>query len=125
LRDLEAGDHVGYGHTWTAEGPRKIATIPIGYADGYVRALSNRAHVLVRGKRAPVVGVVSMDLTTIDVTDIRDAALGDEVVLMGNQEGPLGSGVVTANEIAKIVGTIPWEIVTNVSRRVPRFFREP
>lgn len=125
LRTLRDGDRVGYGHTWVASGQRQIATIPMGYADGVSRALSNRGSFLVRGRRAPIAGIVSMDLTTIDVTDIPGIRLGDEVVVLGSQEGPLGSGVITADEIAEQVGTIPWEVLTSISRRVPRFYRQP
>ncbi|MFO0613074.1 MAG: alanine racemase [Polyangiaceae bacterium] len=125
LRTLEDGDAVGYGHTYVARGRRTIATIPMGYADGLSRALSNRGHVLVRGRRAPIAGVVSMDLTSIDVTDIPMVRVGDEAVVLGRQEGPLGADTITAVEIASHVGTIPWEVLTHISRRVPRFYREP
>ncbi len=131
LRTLADGERVGYGLTWAAAGPRTIATIPMGYADGLWRALSNRAHVLVRGRRAPIAGVVSMDLTSIDVTDVPGARLGDEVVVLGAQESPDRPGgkavanAISTEDIARIVGTIPWEIITNISRRVPRFYREP
>jgi alanine racemase len=91
LRQLAPGQSVGYGATWTAKRPSLIATMPLGYADGFQRALSNRADVLVRGRRAPVAGVLSMDLTGIDVTDIAGVALGDETVVLGAQKGPLGS----------------------------------
>jgi alanine racemase len=125
LRDVPVGTSVGYGATWTAPRPSRIATVPIGYADGLVRALSNKGALLVRGKRAPVVGAVSMDMTMIDVTDITGAALGDECCALGPQKGPLGEDAITADELARHLGTIPWEILTNVSRRVPRFYREP
>ncbi|NUP08656.1 MAG: alanine racemase [Polyangiaceae bacterium] len=125
LRTLKDGDRVGYGHTWTASGERRIATIPMGYADGLSRALSNRGSFLVRGRRAPIAGIVSMDLTTIDVTDVPGVRLGDEVVVLGSQSSGQESAVITAEEIAEIVGTIPWEVITNISRRVPRFYREP
>ncbi len=125
LRDIPDGEAIGYGHTWVAKGTRTIATIPMGYADGLSRALSNKGSVLVRGQRAPIAGVVSMDLTAVDVTDVRGVALGDEVVVLGSQDGPLGSGAISAAELAALVGTIPWEIVTSISRRVPRFFRQP
>jgi alanine racemase len=125
LRQLQAGQTVGYGATWTAQRASQIATVPVGYADGLSRGLSNRGHVLVRGRRAPIVGVVSMDMTMIDVTDIDGARLGDECVALGPQKGPLGEDVISANEIAAHLGTIPWEVLTNVSRRVPRFYREP
>lgn len=125
LRTIGDGEHVGYGHTYVARGKRVIATIAMGYADGLSRALSNRGDVLVRGKRAPIAGVVSMDLTSVDVTDIPLAAVGDEAVVLGSQDGPLGSDEITAEEIATRMGTIPWEPLTHISRRVPRFYRDP
>lgn len=124
-RRLGAGSCVGYGATWTAARPSTIATIPMGYADGLSRAASNTGHVLVRGRRAPIVGTVSMDLTMVDVTDIPGAALGDECVVLGTQKGPLGEARITATEVAETLGTIAWEVLTNISRRVPRFYREP
>jgi alanine racemase len=125
LREVPVGGTVGYGATWKATRPSRIATVPIGYADGLVRALSNRGAILVRGKRAPIVGAVSMDMTMIDVTDVGGAAIGDECCALGPQKGPLGEDAITADELARELGTIPWEILTNVSRRVPRFYREP
>ncbi|MCC6897703.1 MAG: alanine racemase [Polyangiaceae bacterium] len=125
LRELGAGMSVGYGATWRARRPSRVATVPMGYADGLSRGLSNNGHVLVRGKRAPIVGVVSMDMTMIDVTEIDGVRLGDEAVLLGAQKGPLGSDAITTEEVAKQLGTIPWEVLTAVSRRVPRFYREP
>lgn len=97
----------------------------MGYADGLDRKLSNAGHALVRGRRAPIVGTVSMDMTMLDVTDIAGARIGDESVFLGVQEGPLGRDVITAEEIASTTGTIPWEVLTSISRRVPRFYREP
>jgi alanine racemase len=97
----------------------------MGYADGLSRHLSNRGAVLVGGKRAPIVGTVSMDLTMIDVTEHAGAAIRDEVTVIGPQQGVHGKDVITAAEIAAHVGTIPWDILTSVSRRVPRFYREP
>jgi len=79
----------------------------------------------VRGRRAPIVGAVSMDLTMIDVTDVQGARPGDEAVFLGPQEGPLGRDVIAAAEIAAHTGSISWEVLTSVSRRVPRFYREP
>jgi alanine racemase len=125
MRDVDAGAAIGYGATWKAERASRIATIPMGYADGLSRQLSNKGHALVRGKRAPIVGAVSMDMTMIDVTDVGGASLRDEVVLLGSQEGPLGRDAIGADEIAAHCGTIPWEVMTSVSRRVPRFYREP
>jgi alanine racemase len=125
VRDLEAGAAAGYGALWRASRPSRIATIPMGYADGLSRQLTNRGHTLVRGARAPIVGAVSMDMTMIDVTDLPGVTLRDEVVVLGAQEGPLGSGFIGADEVAAHAGTIAWEVLTSVSRRVPRFYREP
>lgn len=125
VRVLEPGEGVGYGHTFRAGRRTTVATVPMGYADGLNRGLSNAGHTLVRGRRAKLVGAVSMDLCAIDVTDVPGARIGDEVVLLGPQEGPLGSDTITATEVAEHTGTIPWEVLTIVSRRVPRFYREP
>ncbi len=116
LKNVAAGEIVGYGKAWTAPRDSRIATLPVGYADGYDRLLSNNGEVLVRGKRAPIVGRVSMDLVTVDVTELSDAAVGDEVVLLGCQ----GDESIRAEEIASRTGTIPYEVFTNVSKRVPR-----
>lgn len=125
LRELDAKSPVGYGATWRASRPSRIATVPVGYADGFSRHLGNGGHVLVRGRRAPIVGAVSMDLTMVDVTDIDGASVGDEVVVLGAQDGPLGRDAIGADEIAVAADTIPWEVMTSISRRVPRFYREP
>lgn len=124
MRTLEPGQSVGYGASWTALHRSLIATIPMGYGDGLSRALSNRGQVLVRGKRAPMVGAISMDMTSIDVTDVPGASIEDEVVVLGSQRGPLGEDTVPAEEIAALSGTIAWEVLTAISRRVPRFYRE-
>jgi alanine racemase len=125
LRDLATGAGVGYGATWVAPRPSRIATVPIGYADGLPRALSNQGSLLVRGKRAPIVGAVSMDMTMLDVTEIAGVRAGDECCVLGPQKGPLGEDAIDATEIAAELSTIPWEVLTNISRRVPRFYREP
>ncbi|HEY8041878.1 MAG TPA: alanine racemase [Polyangiaceae bacterium] len=125
LRDVDAGASVGYGATWSAPRRSRIATLPMGYADGLSRHLGNRGHVLVRGRRAPIVGAVSMDMTMIDVTGVDGASVRDEVVVLGGQDGPLGRDALGADEIATHGDTIAWEVLTSVSRRVPRFYREP
>jgi alanine racemase len=125
LRTIQKGEAIGYGHTWRAERESRIATVPMGYADGLDRLLSNKGHVLVHGRRAPIAGTVSMDLTMIDVTCVPNARAGDEAVLLGPQEGALGKDTITADEIAEKTGRISWEVLTSVSRRVPRFYREP
>ena len=115
LKTLPANHAIGYGTTFYTKRESRIATLPVGYADGYSRRLSNNGEVIVRGQRAPVVGRVSMDLVTIDVTDIPDAAYGDEVTLLGDG--------ITADEIASRIDTIAYEVFCNVSARVPRIFR--
>lgn len=125
LREIPAGQSVGYGATWKAQRQSRIATVPMGYADGLSRALSNRGELLVRGKRAPIAGVVSMDMTMLDVTEIEGVQVGDECMVLGVQKGPLGQDAISAEEIAARLGTIPWEVLTDISRRVPRFYREP
>jgi alanine racemase len=125
VRDVAAGAAVGYGAMWRAERASRVATIPMGYADGLSRRLSNRGSVLVRGARAPIVGAVSMDMAMIDVTGVPGACIKDDVVVLGAQDGPLGKGFIGADEIAGHADTIAWEVLTAVSRRVPRFYREP
>jgi alanine racemase len=125
VRTIEVGETVGYGGLFRASRRTRVATVPIGYADGFSRHVSGRAQVLVRGARANVIGAVSMDMHMIDVTDLAGASLCDEVVVLGGQEGALGKGVITVDEVAHWAGTIPWEVLTSISRRVPRFYREP
>jgi alanine racemase len=139
VRTVPAGASVGYGGLWRAPRPSRIATIPMGYADGLLRLTgdststaaskpgvrSGGGHVLVRGKRAPFVGAVSMDMAMLDVTDVTGASVGDEAVVLGAQEGPAGKDVITVAEVAERAGAIMWEVMTSISRRVPRFYREP
>lgn len=125
IRTIETGEPVGYGSTWRAARKTRVATVPMGYADGLARSLSNRGHALVRGKRAPYIGAISMDLAMLDVTDHEGVTLRDEVVVLGHQEGLLGKDFMSAQELATHSGTIAWEVLTHISRRVPRFYREP
>jgi alanine racemase len=118
LKEVPRGTTVSYGRTFTCERESRIAALPIGYADGYSRDLSNHGEVLVQGKRAPVAGVVCMDMTMIDVTGIPGVALYDEVVLLGAQ----GTDRITAQEIADRRHTIPYEVLCAVSARVPRVY---
>lgn len=118
LKAVPRGTTISYGRTFTCDRESLIAIVPIGYADGYSRALSNRGEVLVHGKRAPVTGVVCMDMTMIDVTDIPGVALYDDVVLLGAQDNEL----ITAQEIADRTHTIPYEVLCAVSARVPRVY---
>jgi alanine racemase len=117
VRDLPAGVSVSYGQSWTTPRPTRIATLPVGYADGYPRALSGRAEVLIHGHRAPLRGRVCMDLCMVDVTDIPvPVGPGDEVVLMGEQ----GTDSISAWDLADWAQTIPYEILAGFSERVPR-----
>ena len=125
VREVCAGERVGYGGSYTTNRPSRIATVAMGYADGLPRLLSNRGDMLVRGHRAPIVGAVSMDMTMLDVTAISGVAVRDEVVVLGGQDGDLGHDFISAAEIAAHAGTIAYEVLTSISRRVPRFYREP
>jgi alanine racemase len=116
VKSVPAGSSISYGQTFITERMSQIATLPIGYADGYPRLLSNRGEVLVQGKRAPVVGRVCMDLTMIDVTDIGEIRQGDEVVLLGRQ----GDAEISADEMAAWSNTISYEILTSIGARVTR-----
>lgn len=119
IKTISKGTAVSYGGRWTAERDSVIATLPVGYADGYARVMSGKAQVIVRGKRAPVIGTICMDLCMIDVTDVPDITLQDEVVLLGTQDGES----VTAHHLARWAGTIPYEIVCGIGPRVPREYR--
>lgn len=116
LRTLRTGEAVGYGRTFFAERETRLALLPVGYADGFNRLLSNRGHVLVRGRQAPIAGRVSMDQTVVDVTEIPGVGIGDEVVLLGRQ----GEHSIDAWDVADLTGTIPWEVLCAISCRVPR-----
>ncbi|MFN2463493.1 MAG: alanine racemase [Candidatus Dormibacteria bacterium] len=113
---LRGGDRVGYGGTFTASGPTTVATVATGYADGYRRALSGRAEVLLHGRRLPVIGRVSMDFLTVDATTLPGTAEGDEVVLLGRQ----GEGEVTAVDLAGWMDSISWEVLVAIGPRVER-----
>lgn len=118
IKTLDEGSPVSYGRRFVTKRKSLIAVLPIGYGDGLHRSLSNRAEVLVRGKRAPVTGDVCMDLTMCDVTDVPGAAIGDEVVIIGAQ----GAEAITAEEVAAKAGTSSYEIFCGISSRVPRAY---
>jgi alanine racemase len=118
LKWVPAGDTIGYGCTFEASRKTLVATIPIGYDDGYPRRLSNRAHVIVRGVYASVVGRISMDLTLVDVTGVPGVELGDEVILLGSEAD--GRTAITAEELAKTAGMLSYEITCGIGQRVPR-----
>jgi len=116
LRNLRRGETAGYGNTFIAQRPTRLALLPAGYADGVNRLLSSRGHVLIRGECAPIAGRISMDQTIVDVTDVPEAAIGDEAVLLGRQ----GNRSITAWDLADLAGAIPWEVLCAISSRVPR-----
>jgi alanine racemase len=118
IRTIQPGDTVSYNGTFTARRPTRIAILPIGYADGFSRRLSNRGQVLVHGRRAGIVGLVCMDMVMIDVTDVPGVIVGDEVVLIGRQ----GQEEITATEMANWTGTIPYEVLCSIGPRVPRLY---
>jgi alanine racemase len=118
LKHLPAGHSVSYNRTFVAPAPIQVALLPLGYADGLRRDLSNLGQVLIRGRRAPIIGRVCMDQTMVDVTDIPDAAVGDEAVLIGRS----GQEEITAGEMAGWCRSIPYEIVCGISKRVPRLY---
>lgn len=118
LKEFPSGYGIGYGRSYTTTKPTKIATIPVGYGDGYERILSNQGEALIRGKRVPIVGNISMDMCTIDVSGIEDCRIGDEVVLMGCQ----GDECISADEIADKAKTISYEVLCALGKRAPRVF---
>lgn len=122
LKWVPEGETLGYGCTFEVSRKTRVATVPIGYHDGYMRGLSNRAHVIVRSTYAPVVGRVSMDLTLIDVTNVPEAELGDEVTLLGHDHTRSGREV-TAEDLAKVAGTLSYEVTCGISDRVPRIYK--
>lgn len=120
IRDIAAGDTVGYGASWAAKEPRRVATVAAGYADGYFRSLSGRSFAQLRGQAVPLIGRVSMDLTTFDVTDVPEARVGDSVMLVGGP-GPEGLGN-TPDDIAARCGTIGYEVLTSLGARYARLY---
>ena len=119
LKEVPPGTGISYGATYITEDKAKIATIPMGYADGYSRLLSNKGEVLVNGQRAPIRGRVCMDQFMVEVTHIDDVEIGDEVVLIGKQ----GDAEFSATEMADIIGTINYEITCDITKRVPRIYK--
>jgi alanine racemase len=117
LRTVDDGETVSYGATWRAAGRRRIATLGIGYADGYRRALSNRGVALVRGKRVPIAGIVTMDMIMLDVTDVR-CELGDVATLLGRD----GDDLLTVDAVADTAQMLSYELLVGLKLRVPRVY---
>lgn len=118
LKDVPSGAPLGYGASFHTRRPSRIATVPVGYADGLSRALSNRGRAIVRDHCAKIVGNISMDLSLLDVTDIPGVAVGDEVTLIGKS----AHCSITASEIARDLGTVPYEVLCSIGKRVPRLY---
>jgi alanine racemase len=119
VKRVPAGSGVSYGHTFITPRESVIGVLPVGYADGYRRGMQQGGEVMVRGRRAPVIGAVCMDLTMIDLTDVPNAAVGDEAVLWGG----IGEGMISVNDVARLAQTISYEMLCTVGRRVPRVYR--
>ena len=118
LRTIPRGGTVSYNGTFVAQRPTRIAVLPIGYADGYSRRLSHRGSVLIQGRRAPIVGLVCMDMIMVDVTDLAPVPVGETVTLIGQQ----GGESIWADEVADWIGTIPYEVLCGIGSRVPRLY---
>ncbi|HET7214322.1 MAG TPA: alanine racemase [Terriglobia bacterium] len=121
LKDVPSNTPLGYGAAFHTRRRSRIATVPVGYADGLSRALSNRGRAIVRGRVARIVGNISMDLTLLDVTDVPGVDIGDEIILLGRSD----HCSITALEIANLVGTVPYEVLCSIGRRVPRIYVDP
>ena len=119
LKLMPKGRSISYGRTYMTKKPTKIATIPVGYGDGYSRHFSNKAQVLINGIRCPIRGRVCMDMCMIDVGHLKKVKVGDEVVLIGSQ----GSDIIRAEELSRLITTIPYEVLCNIGRRVPRIYK--
>jgi alanine racemase len=119
VKEVPAGTPISYGRAFVSQRTMRVATVTAGYGDGFFRAASNRASVLVSGRRCPVLGRVTMDQMVVDVSGVAEVSTGDEVVLMGRQSGEQ----ITAGELADWCRTVPWEILTNITYRVPRIYR--
>lgn len=119
VKDVPAGASISYGRSFIADKPLKVATLPIGYGDGYLRALSNKAEVLIKGKRCRVLGNITMDMMMVDITAVSPVNVGEEVIVVGKQ----GGDEITLNELAQKAGTIDYELCTLLSARVPRVYK--
>jgi len=119
LKQVAAGCGVSYGHTFITSRPSTIGVLPVGYADGYRRGLQMGGEVMIRGRRAPVVGAICMDLTMVDLTEVPGARIGDEVILWGGA----GEAMISVNDVARLAQTISYEMLCTVGRRVPRLYR--
>ncbi|MDE6421773.1 MAG: alanine racemase, partial [Lachnospiraceae bacterium] len=118
VKELEAGASVSYGGLFTAQRRMPVATIPVGYADGYPRSLTGRGSVLIHGKRCPILGRICMDQFMVDVSEVSDAKVGDEVILLGEDRGER----ITAEELGALSGRFNYELVCDINKRIPRVY---
>ena len=118
VKELPAGREISYGGTYVTTGPTRVATVPVGYADGYRRSLSGKFHVLIHGQPAPILGRICMDQMMVDVTGIEDVQVGDRVTLVGTD----GENAITVEQIAAAAGSFNYEFICGISRRVPRYY---
>ncbi|MDE7079000.1 MAG: hypothetical protein K2O95_02645 [Clostridia bacterium] len=118
IKNLKKGEGVSYGRTFVADKEMVVATLPVGYADGYPRILSGKSYVLIRGKRAPVLGRICMDQMMVDVSDIDGVSLYDDVTLIGRQ----GGEEISAERLGRLAGSVNYEIVCSISQRVKRIY---
>ena len=118
IKELKAGESISYGGTFTATGPMRVATIPVGYGDGYPRMLSGKGYVLIRGRRARILGRVCMDQFMVDITQIPDAVTGDRVTLIGSD----GQEIIRAEHLGELCGRFHYELVCDLGRRIPRVY---
>jgi alanine racemase len=119
LKSMPKGRSISYGRTYVTEKPTKIATIPVGYGDGYSRHFSNKAQVLINGIRCSITGRVCMDMCMVDVGHLKNVKVGDDVILIGSQ----GHEIIRAEDLAKLINTIPYEVLCNIGQRVPRIYK--
>ncbi|HSG47785.1 MAG TPA: alanine racemase C-terminal domain-containing protein, partial [Longimicrobiales bacterium] len=120
VQDVSPGSTAGYGRTYTAQGPERWATLALGYGDGYRRSASNRGHVLIRGTRVPLVGRVSMDMTVANITGLSGVVPGDVATFLGSD----GDEEIRLDEVAAWMGTIPYEVLTGFTPRLPRIWTD-
>jgi len=116
---IKDGQPVGYGSTWKPDHNIRAVTVPVGYGDGYLRSMNNKAKVLLKGEKHPIIGTISMDQIVVNIEQ-GSAYNGDEVILLGSD----GKNSITCEELAEWAGTIPYEILTNINTRVPRVYKE-
>jgi alanine racemase len=119
VKDVHPGETIGYGRTFKVERESRIATVTTGYADGLNRRLSNCGYMMINGQKAPIVGCICMDQTLLDVTDIPDVKMGSEVTIIGQS----GNLIYTADDMATELGTIGYEVICNITKRVQRFYK--